>query len=188
MRKYLIILAIAALFVGGSAVADSLEKPVGDCCAKGKQTDVTLAPAKGGDGEALCKCCRMDRKKFAHSRILIEYDDETTAATCSLRCAAAELSNNIDRTPRSIWVGDYATRLLIDAERAVWVIGGTKQGVMTRNPKWAFAGQVAAEAFVKENGGRLATFDEAMTVANGDLYQDTKMIRDKRKMMKKQLQ
>ena len=84
-------------------------------------------------------------------------------------------------------MGDYATRQLIDAERAVWVIGGTKQGVMTRNPKWAFAGQVAAEAFVKENGGRLATFDEAMTVANGDLYQDTKMIRDKRKMMKKQL-
>ena len=187
MRNYPIMLLVTVLFAWSGAVAGDLENKAGDCCARGKQADTATTPAKGGDGESSCKICKMDRKKFAHSRMLIEFDDDTSTATCSLRCAAVELINSIDRTPRSIWVGDYATRQLIDAERAVWVIGGTKQGVMTRNPKWAFAGKEAAEAFVRENGSRLATFDEAMTAANGDLYQDTKMIRDKRKMMKKQL-
>ena len=186
MRNYLIMSFMIVLFAVGYAMAADFKNMAGDCCAKGKQPDTVTAPAKGGDEEASCKHCRMDRKKFAHSRMFIKYDDETSAATCSLRCAAVELINSIDRSPQSILVGDYATRQLIDAERAVWVIGGTKQGVMTRNPKWAFAGQEAAEAFVKENGGRIATFDEAMTAANGDLYQDTKMIRDKRKMMKNQ--
>lgn len=35
-------------------------------------------------------------------------------------------------------VGDYNTKRLIDAEKAVWVIGGGKQGVMTKRAKWAF--------------------------------------------------
>ena len=185
MRNYLAMLLMTALFAGGSAVAGSLEKSVEASNGKGMHADAATAPAKGGDGETSCKYCGMDRKKFSHSRMLIEYDDGMTTATCSLRCAAVDLVSNIDRTPRAILVGDYVNRQLIDAEQAVWVIGGTKQGVMTRNPKWAFAGRDAAEAFVKENGGRLATFDETMTAAYGDLYQDSNMIREKRKMRKK---
>jgi hypothetical protein len=38
---------------------------------------------------------------------------------------------------------------------------------------------------MKDNGGKLATFDEAIKLAYEDMYLDTKMIRDKRKMMKK---
>jgi hypothetical protein len=37
-------------------------------------------------------------------------------------------------------------------------------------------------AFVKENGGTVTTFDEAMKAAYEDMYQDTKMVREKRKM------
>ena len=81
--------------------------------------------------------------------------------------------------------GNYVSHQLVDTEQAVWVIGGAKQGVMTRNPKWAFASRDAAEVFVKENSGRLANFDETMTAAFGDLYQDSNMIREKRKMRKK---
>ncbi len=35
-------------------------------------------------------------------------------------------------------VADYGTKKLIDAEKAIWVVGGSVQGVMTRNAKWAF--------------------------------------------------
>ena len=131
-----------------------------------------------------CQYCGMDREKFSHSRMLIEFEDGTSVATCSLHCAAVDLANNIDKTPKVIKAADYNTRQLIDAEKAVWVIGGSKQGVMTRNAKWAFAGKDKAEAFIKENGGRLATFDEAIKAAYEDMYTDTRMIRDKRKQMK----
>jgi len=186
MRNYLVTLLMMALVIGGSSLAGGQDKPVCDCCARGNQAAAAAPAARAPEGDASCKYCGMDREKFAHSRMLIEYDDGTTTAVCSLRCAAVELISSIDRTPRAIQVGDYATRRLIDAEQAVWVIGGAKPGVMTRNPKWAFSGRDAAEAFVRDNGGRLATFDEAMTAASGDLYQDSKMIRERRKMRHKQ--
>ena len=56
---------------------------------------------------------------------------------------------------------------------------------MTRNAKWAFAAREKAEAFVRENGGRVATFEEAVKSAYEDMYTDTRMIRDKRRQMKR---
>jgi copper chaperone NosL len=131
-----------------------------------------------------CKYCGMDREKFAHSRMLIDYTDGTVVGTCSIHCAAVDLALNIDRMPKAVMVGDYNTKALIDAEKATWVIGGSKMGVMTRNAKWAFAQKADAERFIGQNGGKLATYDEAMKTAYEDMYADTKMIRDKRKMMK----
>jgi nitrous oxide reductase accessory protein NosL len=130
-----------------------------------------------------CKFCGMDREKFAHSRMLIEYDDGTAEGTCSLHCAAIDLILKIDKTPKATRVGDYGTKSLIDAEKAFWVIGGSKMGVMTKRAKWAFEKKGDAETFVKENGGKLASFDEAIKAAYDDIYEDTKMIREKRKAM-----
>jgi copper chaperone NosL len=132
-----------------------------------------------------CKFCGMDREKFAYSRMLIEYDDGTAEGTCSLHCAAIDLILKIDKAPKAIRVGDYGTKSLIDAEKAFWVIGGSKMGVMTKRAKWAFEKKGDAEKFISENGGSLAAFDEAIKAAYEDMYQDTKMIREKRKMMKK---
>jgi Predicted lipoprotein involved in nitrous oxide reduction len=94
---------------------------------------------------------------------------------------------NLDKAPKTISVGDYNTKELINAETAAWVIGGKKPGVMTRNAKWAFAKKEDAEKFRLESGGRLAGFDEALEAAYKDLGDDTKMIREKRKMMKKKM-
>jgi len=65
-----------------------------------------------------CVYCGMDRAQFVQSRMLIEYDDNTTVPFCSIHCAAVDLALKIDKTPKSIMVGDYATRELIDAEKA----------------------------------------------------------------------
>ena len=129
-----------------------------------------------------CKYCGMDRGKFAHSRMLIEYTDGTAVGTCSIHCAAVELALTIDKTPKAVLVGDYSTKALIDAEKATWVLGGSKMGVMTRNAKWAFTQKGDAETFIGQNGGRICSYDEAMKAAYEDMYADTKMIRDKRKM------
>lgn len=140
------------------------------------EADVTKYPA--------CKYCSMDRDKFAHSRMLLVYEDGTEVATCSLHCAAVDLSNNIDRTPQLILVGDYANKNLIDAEKASWVMGGSKQGVMSSRAKWAFADRKAAEAFVAANGGSVVGFEQAMKGAYEDMYDDTRAIRERRKLKK----
>jgi len=129
-----------------------------------------------------CKYCGMDRGMFDFTRMLIAYDDGTTVAACSIHCAAVDLANNIDKTPLSIQVGDFNSKDLIDAEKAFWVIGGEKPGVMSKRGKWAFAKKEDAEAFIKKNNGSLDDFETAMKAAYEDMYGDTKMIRDKRKM------
>jgi copper chaperone NosL len=129
-----------------------------------------------------CPYCGMDREQFAHSRFLIEYDDGSSMGTCSIHCAAIELANKIDKTIKSMQVGDYVTKKLINAETATWVLGGNKPGVMTKRAKWAFENKEDAENYIKENGGEICNFDRAMQATYEDMYADTKMIRDKRKM------
>jgi len=132
-----------------------------------------------------CKYCGMNRTQFAHSRMVVEYEDGSSLGTCSIHCLAIELIVNMDKTPSSLKVGDFNSKKLIDAEKAFWVIGGNKPGVMTKRAKWAFENKADAEKFIAENGGSLSTFDEAMKAAFDDMYADSKMIREKRKMMKK---
>lgn len=116
-----------------------------------------------------CKHCGMDRMKFAHSRMLIEYDDGTTVGTCSIHCTAVDIGLNKDKTAKTIMVGDYDSKELIDAKTAFWVIGGTKRGVMTKRAKWAFQKKEDAEKFIAENGGELANFEQALKAAQEDL-------------------
>jgi nitrous oxide reductase accessory protein NosL len=134
-----------------------------------------------------CLICGMEQEKFGHTWMVIEYEDGTTKGFCSIHCAAIEFAQSLDKTPKSIKVGDYNTKKLIDAEKAFWVIGGSKMGVMTKRAKWAFENKEDAEKFIKENGGTPATFGDAMKAAYEDMYADTKMIREKRKMMKEKM-
>jgi copper chaperone NosL len=131
-----------------------------------------------------CKYCGMDRQKFAQSRMLIGYDDGSTSGLCSLHCAALELANEIDKMPETLKVGDFNTKELVNAEEAIWVIGGDLQGAMSGRAKWAFASKESAGQFTAEHGGEIASFEDAVKAAYEDMYQDTRMIRQKRKEMK----
>jgi hypothetical protein len=73
-----------------------------------------------------CKYCGMSRGMYDFSRMLIEYDDGTAIAVCSTHCAAVELANNIDKTPKAIKVGDFIGKQLIDAENLL-VVGGKRR-------------------------------------------------------------
>jgi len=135
-----------------------------------------------------CSYCGMNRQMFSHSRMLITYADESQFAACSLHCAALDFANQIDKMVQTIEVADYNSKKLIEAESAIWVIGGSVKGVMTARPKWAFADKKSAEEFIAANGGEITTFESAIKAAFEDMYMDTKMIRKKRakmKMMKK---
>ena len=129
-----------------------------------------------------CKHCGMNRGMFDFSRMLIEYEDGTSAAVCSVHCAAVDLANNIDKAPKEIKVADFSGKQLIDAEKAFWVVGGNKPGVMSKRGKWAFEKKEDAESFIKANQGKAASFEEVMKMTYEDMYEDTKIIREKRKM------
>ena len=133
------------------------------------------------DKHASCKYCGMDRKMFAHSRMLLVYEDGSELGACSLHCVAVDMALNIDKMPKTIQVADFNTKSLIDAEKAVWVIGGEKPGVMSKRAKWAFEKKAAAEAFIQANKGTLADFEAAIKASYEDMYSDTQMIRERRK-------
>jgi hypothetical protein len=128
----------------------------------------------------------MDRKTFAHSRMLLVYEDGSQLGSCSLHCVAVDLALNIDKTPKTIQVADFNTKSLIDAQEAVWVLGGAKPGVMSKRAKWAFEKKEDADAFIKANGGALVDFETAIKAAYEDMYSDTKMIRERRKAKRMQ--
>jgi copper chaperone NosL len=109
-----------------------------------------------------CVHCGMDRTKFAHSRMIVTYTDGSSAGTCSLNCVVTDLVQNKGKSVKTFQVADYNSKKLIDAKSAAWVIGGSKRGVMTPVAKWAFADKKDADAFIKANGGKAATFDEAL--------------------------
>jgi hypothetical protein len=115
-----------------------------------------------------CSQCGMDRKAYGYSRMLIEYKDGKAVGTCSLHCVVTELHTAPSGEVLSFMVADRTTRVLIDAEKAVWTIGGKKRGVMTMRPKWAFATREAAQQFITEFGGKIVSWSEALDAARED--------------------
>jgi nitrous oxide reductase accessory protein NosL len=121
------------------------------------------------DTHRSCAFCGMDRKAYGFSRMLIQYEDGTEAGVCSLHCTVIELDANKGRKVKALLVADRENRKLVPAETAFWVIGGSKRGVMTQRPKWAFSTLVAAEIFVKIYGGTIITWNEAFDAAREDV-------------------
>ena len=153
---------------------------------------LSVGQAMGDDNQDIiahpeCPYCGMDRAKFAHARMQLTYDDNSTLGFCSVHCAAVDMAMFLDKIPTAFEVGDYNTKKLIDAEKAFWVIGGDKPGVMTRQPKWAFEKKSDADQFIQAQGGKPATFEAVIEATYADMYQDTKMIREKRKMMRERM-
>lgn len=128
----------------------------------------TLFAQVAVEAPASCKQCGMDRTFFAHSRMLVVYADGSSTGTCSLHCADVDMRKNSGKPVKALKAADFNSKKLIDARKATWVIGGKKSGVMTSVPKWAFAKRSDAGSFTKEQGGKVASFDEAATLARNE--------------------
>lgn len=128
-----------------------------------------LAAEKKIEAPAQCKVCGMDRTVFAQSRMVVTYTDGSSSGTCSLNCVVADMQQAKHKKVKSFQIADYRTKKLVDAKTATWVMGGKKQGVMTQVAKWAFADTKGAHAFIKSNGGELATFNEVLKATENEL-------------------
>jgi copper chaperone NosL len=133
--------------------------------------------------EQSCFYCGMYRSKFEHSWVIITQEDGHSVGVCSIHCAAIDMALHTEKTIRRITAGAYNTKKQINADRAYWVIGGDLMGVMTVRAKWAFETKEDADNFMKKHGGRSANFREVIKAAFEDMYQDTLMIRKKRKLI-----
>jgi nitrous oxide reductase accessory protein NosL len=115
-----------------------------------------------------CAECGMDRKAYGFSRMLLVYAEGKEVGVCSLHCAVEAMDRRKDQPVKVLLVADRNTHAMIPAEEAIWVMGGKKLGVMTRQAKWAFQEKSAAESFIKEYGGEIVTWDEALAAARAD--------------------
>ena len=154
------------LLVGALALS------VGALSAGAAEKDVEKIPS--------CQYCGMDREKFSSTRMLVEYENGTTIGTCSLHCAAVDLAQSLGKTIKAIRVADYRSGKLIDAEKAVWVVGGGVPGVMAAKSRLAFAEKADAETLRKDKGGEIADFNSAITSTYCDMWGDTQGIRTRR--------
>lgn len=130
---------------------------------------LSFAADKKVEAPAQCKYCGMERTVYAQSRMVVTYTDGSSTGTCSLNCVVADMRQVKDKTVKSYQVADFPTKKLIDARTATWVMGGKKQGVMTQLPKWAFADKKGAQAFIKANGGKPATFNDVLKATEKEL-------------------
>lgn len=165
MKNHLaaLIAAVSLALGGGAALAEQKPGHMGSHQhGAGVAAESVHADVKAHQS---CPHCGMDREKFAHSRMLVTYADGSSAGVCSIHCAATELKAGKGKTVRVVEVADLNSKKLVDAEKATWVIGGDRKGVMTRTPKWAFAKKDDAAAFVSKNGGKPATYKEALALA-----------------------
>ncbi len=171
---------------------------------EGDGTPMQFIPKKPADPKAYendiekypkCPYCGMDRKQYHHSRMLIQYSDDLADGVCSLHCAAISLSLNIDRDPKTIWVGDNAAagdvKPLVEVDKATFLVGSKIPGVMTANSKVAYGNTDAAKAAQAAQGGELTNFDGALLAAYTDMSKDVSRIRKmraerRRKMMEAQ--
>lgn len=128
-----------------------------------------------------CPLCGMNRYAYAHSRMMTVMADASTSGVCSLRCFTVDFADTLDTEVTGIFVADMNTKKLLPVEEASWVIQDGTPGVMTRNAKWAFERTADAEAFVQAKGGRIVKWDDAVKQAYLDLFEDTQMIRMRRK-------
>lgn len=157
LRTVVVCMALAGCLLIGAAPAAVIE-------------DIQSHPA--------CPICGMDRQQYAHSRMLIDYQ-EGSVGTCSIHCMGVDIAVNRHKTVRGILAADYAGKQLVPAKAAFWVIGGDRSGVMTKRAKWAFGKREDAEAFIREHGGKLSVFDDAIKATFEDMYADIKAVRER---------
>jgi nitrous oxide reductase accessory protein NosL len=120
---------------------------------------------QSGKEARYCSSCGMDLVKFYKTSHSAKVDGKQKQF-CSMHCLEGTLKSGAKVT--DIKVVDTKTLQWIDAQKAYYVVGSKKKGTMSRISKYAFANKADAEAFQKENGGKIMNFHQALEVAQKD--------------------
>lgn len=147
-----------------------------------KMSDAQLL--QEGESKLYCPNCGMHLPKFYKTNHAVRLDDGTVRQYCSIYCLVEEMELTVLRGKKDvvdqILVVDVPSLKFIDAKSAHYVVGSKKSGTMTTVSKYGFENLEDAKAFAKENGGTIATFDEAYKTALNDFARDTALVYDNR--------
>ncbi len=119
-----------------------------------------------------CEMCGMDRNAWARTRYIFT-DSRRTHYVCSIHCVAA-MSRKSGEPAREVRVALYLhPEKMIEAAKAVYVIGSSAPGTMTATSKLAFADRDEAEDFIERFGGKIAGYDDAFAMALAELGEES---------------
>ena len=118
-----------------------------------------------------CVNCGMSLKMFYKTSHIATFADGSKKQYCSIACLSSDMKKG---DVVSVEVVDAKTEKIIDAKKAFYVIDSDVRGTMAKRSKLAFASKQDAEMFIKEHGGKIIDFQQALKAA-----QSTKMMMKK---------
>lgn len=133
-----------------------------------------------GEGKEFCPICGMSIKhnyKTSHASV---HKDGTKTQYCSIRCLVADNDAILDE----VKVTDAKSEKIIDANKAFYVVGSKVKGTMSKVSKFAFENENDAKDFIKNFGGEIKTFKEAVQIAKNSLAAENA---ERSKMLKKKM-
>ena len=113
-------------------------------------------------GTSSCPICNMYIKKFYKTSHAVVYNNGKKEHFCSITCLVKEMKKRKDI--KMIYAVDASTNKLINAKKAIYVIGSKISSTMGKTSRFAFASKSSAKAFQKRYGGKIGNFSEALNV------------------------
>ena len=142
----LFLLAISSLNAGGFS----------------KKATVEPLLVNQGESKSTCVNCGMSLKMFYKTSHIATFADGSKKQYCSIGCLSSDLKKH---KAIKVEVVDAHTQKVIDAKSAHYVIDSDVRGTMSKRSKLAFASNQDASSFMKEHGGKLINFEQALKAA-----------------------
>jgi len=135
-----------------------------------------------GDAKMFCPKCGMTLPMFYKTNHVATDEKGVVKQYCSIHCLAEDALNH---SLKDMKVVDNTTLKFIPVEKAYYVVGSKKKGTMSMVSKYAFGTKEAAEAFQKENGGKIMKFVDVFKMVQDNLKKESAMIAKKQHKMAK---
>ena len=139
--------------------------------------DATLI--KTDSSKEFCNVCGMHLTKYYKTNHTAEFKNGHQEQYCSLHCLS-EVHKDYEQKIKNIQVVDTNSLKLIDAKKAFYVVGSSKEGTMSPISEYAFSTKIEAEKFKKEFGGEIHTFEETLKLSKDKLDKDNEILDEKR--------
>ena len=145
-----------------------------------KAEDATLV--KEDSSKEFCNVCGMHLVKHYKTNHATEFKNGHKEQYCSLHCQA-QIHNDFEDKIKEIQVVDTNSLKLIDAKKAFYVVGSSKEATMSTISKYAFSSKDEALKFQKEFGGEIYNFEETLKIEKDALSKDIEVLDKKRAPM-----
>ena len=139
--------------------------------------DATLI--KTDSSKEFCNVCGMHLTKYYKTNHTAKFKNGHKEQYCSLHCLS-EVHKDYEQKIKNIQVVDTNSLKLIDAKKAFYVFGSSKEGTMSPISEYAFSTKIEAEKFKKEFGGEIHTFAETLKLSKDKLDKDNEILDEKR--------